>query len=104
MTRGEIWWARLPEPAGRRPVLLLSRGEAYDLLTAVIAAEITTHRRPAPTYVPLSRRDGLDRPCAANLDALHTVPVGLLAGRISALSDGRMAEVDEALRFLLGLD
>ena len=29
MKRGEIWWADLPPPVGRRPVLLLSRDRAY---------------------------------------------------------------------------
>ena len=29
MRRGEVWWADLPAPAGRRPVVLLSRNEAY---------------------------------------------------------------------------
>jgi mRNA-degrading endonuclease toxin of MazEF toxin-antitoxin module len=28
MKRGEIWWAELELPAGRRPVLLSSRDEA----------------------------------------------------------------------------
>ena len=27
MKQGEIWWAELPKPAGRRPVILLSRDE-----------------------------------------------------------------------------
>jgi hypothetical protein len=29
----EVWWADLPEPAGRRPVLLLSRNDAYGYLS-----------------------------------------------------------------------
>ena len=29
MRRGEVWWADLPVPVGRRPVVLLSRNEAY---------------------------------------------------------------------------
>lgn len=104
MTRGEIWWADLEQPIGRRPVVLLSRPEAYGLLTAVVAAEVTTRPRRAPTHVALGRRDGVDRPSAANLDALHTVPVGRLSLRMSVLSAKRMAEIDEALRFALSLD
>src|ERR1017187_3092647 len=37
----EIWWANLPAPAGRRPVLLLSRHDAYQYLSKFIVAEIT---------------------------------------------------------------
>ena len=38
MERGEIWWADLPPPSGRRPVLLLSRNEAYSVREFVEAA------------------------------------------------------------------
>jgi len=41
----EIWWANLPAPAGRRPVLLLSRNDAYQYLGKFIVAEITTTRQ-----------------------------------------------------------
>jgi mRNA-degrading endonuclease toxin of MazEF toxin-antitoxin module len=27
MRRGEVWWADLPAPAGKRPVVLLSRND-----------------------------------------------------------------------------
>ena len=104
MTRGDIWWANLPEPAGRRPVLLLSRPESYGLLTAFVVAEVTTRRRPSPTYVALSRRDGMARACAVNLDSLHTVSKRQITARMTALSPQRMADVDDALRFSLGLD
>ena len=38
MRRGEVWWADLPPPAGRRPVLLLSRNEAYAVRQLVTVA------------------------------------------------------------------
>ncbi len=44
----EICWAELPGPAGRRPVLLLNRNDAYDVLNKFIAAEITTTIRHTP--------------------------------------------------------
>ena len=33
MKRGEIWWARLPPPTGRRPVALVSRDAAYAIIS-----------------------------------------------------------------------
>jgi mRNA interferase MazF len=38
----EVWRAKLPPPAGERPVLLLSREEAYAVLNRFIVGEITT--------------------------------------------------------------
>jgi hypothetical protein len=41
MLRGEIWWAKLPPPVGRDPVLLLSRNEAYAVRKDLLEARIT---------------------------------------------------------------
>jgi mRNA-degrading endonuclease toxin of MazEF toxin-antitoxin module len=41
MKRGEVWWADLPAPVGRRPVLLLSRDRAYAVRNAVTVAFLT---------------------------------------------------------------
>ena len=43
MKQYEIWWASLPQPAGRRPVLLLSRDSAYLYLRKFLAVEITSN-------------------------------------------------------------
>jgi mRNA-degrading endonuclease toxin of MazEF toxin-antitoxin module len=49
----EIWWANLPAPARRRPVLLLSRNDAYQYLSKFIAAEIASTIRNIPVEVKL---------------------------------------------------
>ena len=63
MKRGEIWWAELAPPAGRRPVLLLSRDEAYSIRELVIVAPVTTRIRHIPSEVSLDLEDGLPKPC-----------------------------------------
>jgi mRNA interferase MazF len=103
MRRGEVWWAELARPAGRRPVVLLSRDEAYAVRELVTIAPVTTRVRGIPTEVPLGRSDGLPRACAANLDTITTIPKALLSGQIAALAPGKVAAVDRALRFALGL-
>ncbi len=103
MQRGEIWWAALPKPAGRRPVVLLSRNEAYAVRMLVTIAPVTSRVRNIPSEVPLDRSDGLPRSCAVNLDTITTVPASMLASRLATLSAARMAAVDRAIRFALGL-
>jgi len=103
MRRGEVWWAQLPAPAGRRPVVLLSRDEAYAVRELVMVAPLTTRIRAIPTEVVLDRTDGLPRRCVANLDTITTLPKRLLAERLAVLSPARVAAVDRALRFALGL-
>ena len=103
MRRGEVWWAELPSPAGRRPVLLLSRNEAYTVRELVTVAPISTRSRQIPTEVALGKEDGLPRRCVANLDTLSTIPKRVLAARLTTLSPGKLAAVERALRFALGL-
>ena len=42
MKQYEVWWANLPAPAGRKPVMLLSRYSAYEYLNKFVVAEITS--------------------------------------------------------------
>lgn len=97
----EIWWARLPDPAGRRPVLLLGRTSAVFYLMRVLVVEVTTTIRAIPQEVALGRREGLPRPCVANLDALRTIPRQSLEVRIGRLASRREVEVKRALGHVL---
>jgi mRNA interferase MazF len=101
--RGEVWWAELPAPAGRRPVVLLSRNEAYEVRELVIVAPLTSRIRRVPTEVSLDRADGLPRRCVANLDTITTIPKDLLTQRVTTLSAEKLAAVERALRFAVGL-
>ena len=103
MRKGEIWWARLRPPAGRRPVLLLSRDEAYAVRTAVTVAPLTTTMRGIPVEVPLGEADGVPRRCAVNLDSILTIPMSYLEERITRLSSAKLEEVHRALFFALDL-
>lgn len=103
MRRGEVWWADLPPPAGRRPVVLLSRDEAYAVRALVTIAPVTTRIREIPVEVPLGPDDGLDRPCVVNLDTITTIPKADLDERMVSLGLERQAEIDQAVHFALGL-
>jgi mRNA interferase MazF len=98
----EIGWADLPAPAGRRPVLLLSRNDAYQYLNKFIVAEITTTVRAIPVEVKLGRREGLPSGCVANLDNIRTAARQWLDSRAGALAPSRHSEVKRALGYALG--
>lgn len=103
MTRGEVWWAKLPPPMGKRPVILLSRNRAYAVRDSVTVAPITTTVHGIPVEVPLGPEEGLPKPCVANLDSILTIPKNILACPLAMLPPGKIAEVDRALKFALGL-
>lgn len=101
MHQYEIRWANMPEPIGRRPVLLLSRTPAFEYLAKVIVAEITTTIRGIPQEVGLGKREGLTRPSVANFDNLHVVAKARLGERIGTLDPSRNREVKRALGYVL---
>jgi mRNA interferase MazF len=103
MIRGEVWWAQLDPPAGRRPVLLVSRNDAYIARSLIMVAPVSTRIRGIAAEVNLGLGDGMPRVCAANLETLRTVSKARLVERITLLSPERLEEVDEALHFALGL-
>ena len=104
MRQFEIWWANLPAPAGRRPVLLLSRNDAYGYLSKFVVAEITTTIRSIPVEVRMGSREGLPSPCVANLDNVRTAARQWLDSRAGALPASRHEEVKRALGYALGWD
>lgn len=104
MKRGEVWWAELGPPAGRRPVVLLSRDEAYAVRLLVIVAPITTRMRRIPSEVVLGPDDGMPRDCVANLDTMTTVPKDCLRSRLTSLSSQKLKEMEAAIHFALGLE
>ncbi|MCX6559697.1 MAG: type II toxin-antitoxin system PemK/MazF family toxin [Candidatus Aminicenantes bacterium] len=104
MRRGEVWWADLGPPAGKRPVVLLSREEAYAVRSAVTVAPLTRTVRGIAVEVALGEEDGVPKPCVVNLDSIVTIPKRLLAARITSLSAERMRQIREAIRFALGLE
>lgn len=102
--RGEIWWAELPPPAGRRPVLLLSREESYAVRDFVIMSPLTTRGRGLRTEVPLGPEDGLPRISVVNLDVIITESKRRLQERITILTPEKVQAVNDALRFAFGLE
>lgn len=100
MTRpapGDVWWAEVPE-AGRRPVLVVTRSAAVEVLRTVVVAPISRTVRDIPTEVVLDREDGLRERCAATFDNVQPIPRWSLTERVATLSPDRRPELCAALR------
>jgi mRNA interferase MazF len=103
MRRGEIWWANLNPPAGRRPLLLLSRNSAYDIRTSITVALITRTIRDIPVEVMLDIEDGMVSKCVVNLDEIVTIRKSSLLKYITTLSPEKMLAINQAVIFALDL-
>jgi mRNA-degrading endonuclease toxin of MazEF toxin-antitoxin module len=102
MRQYDIWWANLPAPAGKRPVLLLSRDSAYQYLDKFIAVEVTTTIRGIAEEVNLGRAEGMSKRCVANCDNLRTVPRSRLMNKAGSLAAPRRLEIKRAIGHALG--
>ena len=102
MKQFEIWWADLPDPVGRRPVLLLSRNDGYDYLSKFIAVEITSTVRGIASEISLGDDEGLPKACVANCDSLRMVPRSSLTRLAGKLAPERWVEAKRAMGAALG--
>jgi mRNA-degrading endonuclease toxin of MazEF toxin-antitoxin module len=97
MKRGEVWWAHLLGPAGRRPVLILSRDSMPQGRGEITVAYCTTTIRHRPFDVLLTPKDGMPSVGVVNLDSINTIPKRYMRYRLCALSAVKMLEVKAAL-------
>jgi mRNA interferase MazF len=104
VARNEIYWANLEPPAGRRPVVVLSRTAVIPVLHNVTCAAVTRRIRGIASEVEVGREEGLPHPGVINCDAIMAVPKEALdedpLGQLGAV---KRAELDRALRFSLGI-
>lgn len=103
LRRGHLYWAKLDK---RRPVLVISPDYRNEHASDVLIIPCTTNRRPAPTHVPLRRREA-GAPHASMLkceqittlhqDDIDPQPLG------GSLSRRRLAEVERSVLRAIGV-
>jgi mRNA interferase MazF len=101
--RGDVFWANLPQPSGRRPVVIVSRTAAARVRPVVTIAPVTRTIRGIPSEVSLGPDDGLTARSVANCDNIETVSKSRLTKKISSLDSPKLVQLDVALRYALGI-
>lgn len=96
--QGEVWWAEAEDK--RRPVLIVTRGDAIPVLNRLIVAPVTRTIRGIPTEVALGPDDGIPIECAASFDNMQPINRRLLTKRLGTLDPARRQEMCEALAAL----
>jgi mRNA interferase MazF len=103
--RGDIYWADLGPPAGRRPVLIVTRTSATEVLDRVDVVPISRTIRSIASEVPLGPDEGLPQECVAACDNVATIPKTIVVDdeRIGKLGSHKIHMLDQALRFALDI-
>jgi mRNA interferase MazF len=107
MKRGEIWWAALPSPIGRRPVLVIQSNRFNESsIRSVVVALITSNLalEAAPGNVRLARGTaGVPKACVVNVSQVYAVERRRLTERAGVLDASLQHRVDAGLRLVLEL-
>jgi len=106
--RGEIRWADLSpvrgrEPAGRRPVLILSHNVFNERSGTVIAVAITSQPQRAGFPLTLElKAKGLPRRSWVKISQIRTLSVERLGERIGEASPEEVTQIVEGLNEIIG--
>ncbi len=104
VARGDIYWAELGPPAGRRPVCVLTRDAASEVLSGVTCAPITRTIRGIRSEVEVGPDEGLPETSVISCDIVLTLRKELLAAdSIGHLGLAKRADLDGALRYALDI-
>lgn len=102
--RGDIIWADLGPPAGRRPVCILTRDAAIAVLTAITCVPITRTIRGIRSEVEIGPAQGLPDQSVISCDNLVTIPSTLLDSEpVGHLDLDTRIRLDRALRYALDI-
>ncbi|EIE03471.1 MULTISPECIES: type II toxin-antitoxin system PemK/MazF family toxin [Leptospira] len=113
MIRGEIWWVDLgipfgSEPGFKRPVLIVQDDSFNESnINTVIVVSITSNLNlaEAPGNVILSKKDSnLSKDSVVNVSQLVTLDKERFLDKVGKLKAGKMADVEEGLRLIIGLN
>jgi mRNA interferase MazF len=107
MKRGEIWWASLPDPMGRRPVLVV-QSNAFNssglrsVLVALITSNLNLEAAPGNVRVPQGEA-GLSKASVVNVSQVHALERARFVQRMGTLPASLQRRVDDGLRLVLEL-
>lgn len=87
----------LAELDKRRPVVVLTREIARQVLTNVTVAPITTRVRGIAVEVPVGTKNGLDQPSAVSCDNIQTIPTSALGSLVGYLFSEQESALTEAI-------
>ena len=108
--RGEIYIVSFEpvrgfEQGGIRPALVIQNNEGNEFASTTIVAALTgRHRDDYPIRVFVApKHSGLAEASSVMLDQIRTITKERLGRKVGELTVEKMSEVDDALRYSLGL-
>jgi mRNA interferase MazF len=110
ISRGEIWWATLPDPSGegediRKPVVVVSSDAFNESAIGTVNAVVLTRKlelAAAPGNFLLTRaQSGLEKDSVVNVSQLVTLDRTYLRERAGGIPDDMLERLARGLRLVL---
>lgn len=102
--RGELYWADLPSPAGRRPVLVVLREAAITRTGRVVVAPVSSNIRRLDSELAVGHREGLPYESVAQCDGLQAIDRRFIEPRpLGRIGADKLQALDGALRYALAV-
>ena len=112
VSRGQIYWAELPEPIAsepgfKRPVVVV-QADTFNKsrINTVVVITITSNLRllEAPGNVQLTKsKSGLSKESVANVSQIITLDKSFLGQQIAKLDKIIMQQIDDGIRLVLSI-
>ncbi len=112
VSRGQVWWAELPNPIGSepgftRPVLVIQADSFnHSRISTVVVVAITSNLNlaKAPGNVSLPKgKSGLPKDSVANVSQINTLDKEALTEVIGSVDRLIMQQVEEGIKLLLNI-
>ncbi len=112
VSRGQVWWAELPNPIGSepgftRPVLVIQADSFnHSRISTVVVVAITSNLNlaKAPGNVSLPKgKSGLPKDSVANVSQISTLDKEALTEVIGSVDRLIMQQVEEGIKLLLNI-
>lgn len=107
MTRGQLYLVQHPgsgDPRRQRVFVIVSRQLLLDsAFSTVICAPVYTRRDGLHTQVDIGIDEGLKHESSIHCDELMSLPKAALTDYVGSLSPAKLAALDRALAFSVGL-
>lgn len=106
VAQGQVVWVSFPEPAGRRPAVVM-QGDAFNAsaLQTTLVVPLTTNERLAqmPGNVRItSRQSGLKKTSIANVTQLQAVPKASIMASTGHIPPSKMRELWSGINLVFG--
>lgn len=104
MIQGDVYLVLYKQPNKIRPYLVLTATKRIENLNSITVAPLLHRVNESEITISVNEADGLSEKFSINISSMQTLPKIQVRDFVTHLSDERMDEVFNAIKFAFGFD